>query len=188
MKFYIPTKIKFIQADAFQKKANSFNHASSKNIFNRLKYISFIFIFILFSSTFANAQNYNTNTEMYIFTNTPKAFEGLQIPDFLAFATENKEMSTEKFIGPSFYPDSISVGFAYSEDYAKYASKEAEYLKLLEQAGFEYRTAWEGYTHYQKQWNGYYVLVTSGISYYEDDKESFLISISLTEEPRSFPF
>ncbi len=155
-----------------------------------LKFLTCLIASLLLCYSPVKAQNNNTNSNiiMYDFSKAPKEFQDLKIPDFLAFVTENKELSSENFFGTSFYPAEISFAFLYMGEYAKYATKEAEYLKLLEQNGFEYRTAWEGYTHYQKQWNNYYVLVTTGISYYEDDKESFLISIALTKEEISFPF
>ncbi len=165
---------------------------AEKNYFYKIiTPIFFMFAIMLLSScTFATTQSANIpkSIVMYDFSEAPLEFKDLNVPDFLAFATANKEITSQNFIYSGFYPGEISIGFSYEGKYAQYAKQEAEYLKLLESEGFHQRAAWEGFTHYQKQWSNFYVLVTTGISYFGNDEERFIVDVVLTKEPINFPF
>ncbi len=123
----------------------------------------------------------------YNLSKAPQEMHGLSIPDFLAFATDNKEktpLSAVKKQG--FFSGEISYEFDLQEPYfTKYHGKVADYARLLESQGFVFNAGWEGYYHFDKVWQGKYVMVTVGT--YGYDTSGIMVSITLTKERYSFP-
>ncbi len=147
-----------------------------------------LFIFAIFISTFfiheVHAQS--ASVAPYNLSKAPSAMKGLNIPDFLAFVTNNKEKTPLSAMVKGFFPAEISCAFDLKEPYfTKYASKIASYARLLESQGFKFSAGWEGYYHFDKKWKGYYAMVTVGS--YDYDTRGIQISITLTKDKYSFP-
>ncbi len=123
----------------------------------------------------------------YNLSKAPKQMQGLSIPDFLAFVTDNKETTPLSAVASQkFFSGETSYQFDLQEPYfTKYHGKVADYARLLESQGFVFTAGWEGYYHFDKKWQGKYVMVTVGT--YGYNTNGIMVSITLTKERYSFP-
>ncbi len=122
----------------------------------------------------------------YDLSKAPKILQDLKIPDFLAYATNNKEKTPINTMFDGYVPSDSSCGFDLGDVYFQnYHNKVGEYIRFLETQGFKYNAGWEGFIHLEKMWKNHYVLVSVGSYAYETNGIS--VSIHLSNEQVKFP-
>ncbi len=126
---------------------------------------------------------------MYDLSYAHELMNGLEIPDFLAFASDNQERTSledANEVYEGFFSSEFAYGFDLGEPYFQnYQHKVSEYASFLETQGFVLISDWEGYYHFEKQWNGFYVWLAVGAYSYETN--GIGISFELQLEPWILP-
>ncbi len=118
----------------------------------------------------------------------PSQLHGLEVPDFIAFATDNAAISPveSRLLNGSFTTADLACEFNLGEHYYyAYSYLIPDYIQFLQSYGFTHRVTWEGYAHLEKYWNGYYVELIVGDYFY--DTGGISVSINLHTEPIVYP-